>query len=115
MSKEEWLDVAAWAERHECSTKTIWRRIKNETLPSQTEKVHGRSGRPVLKTLIRVSDLDDAFGQTRQTDHEDHVRRIRASAQSLTAEQKRALGKVLLDRIRDREARMGRRVDCEHV
>lgn len=110
MSQEEWLDVAAAAERHECSTKTIWRRIKNGTLTGQTEKIDGRDGRPVLKTLIRVSDLDDLFGRT---DQEAHVRRIRASAQPLTVEQKRALGKVLLDHIRDREAKMVQRADRE--
>lgn len=112
MSKEESLDVAAAAERHDCSTKPIWRRIKNGTLPARTEKIASRDGRPILKTLIRVSDLDDAFGRTR---HEDHVRSIRASAQPLTAVQKRALGQVLLDHIRDRKARMGRSIDREHA
>lgn len=105
MPKEEWLDVAAAAERHKCSTKTIWRRIKNGTLPAQTEKIDGRDGRPVLKTMIRVSDLEDVFGRTAQ---EDHVRRIRASAQPLTVEQKIAIRDVFLEHLLEREERRKR-------
>lgn len=59
MPEDEWRDVAAAAERHRCSTKTIWRRIRQEGLPARTEKVSGRDGRPVIKTLIRVSDLNE--------------------------------------------------------
>ena len=44
---DEWIDVAAAAERHHCSTKTIWRRSKQRGLPARTEKVSGRDGRPV--------------------------------------------------------------------
>ncbi|HIV58620.1 MAG TPA: hypothetical protein H9902_11775 [Candidatus Stackebrandtia faecavium] len=61
MSKEECFDVAAAAERYDCSIKTIRRRIKNGSLPARTEKIDGRDGRPVLKTMIRVVDLDDTF------------------------------------------------------
>lgn len=100
MSKEERLDVAAAAERHDCSTKTIRRRNKNRSLPTQTEKIDGRDGRPVLKTLIRVSDLDDVFGGTVQG---DHVRRIRASAPPLTIEQKIAIRDVFLEHLLERE------------
>jgi len=105
MSKQEWLDVAAAAERHECSTKTIRRRIKDGTLPAQTEKIPGRDGRPVIKTLIRVSDLDDGFGRT---DQEAHVRRIRASAQPLAVEQKIAIRDVFLEHLLEREERRKR-------
>lgn len=105
MSKEEWLDVVAAAERHHCSTKTIRRRIKNGTLPAQMEKIDGRDGRPVLKTLIRVSDLEDVFGRTTQ---EDHVRRIRALAPPLTVEQKVAIRGVLLEHLLEREAKRKR-------
>lgn len=105
MSIEEWLDVTAAAERHECSTKTIWRRIKNGTLLARTEKIDGRDGRPVLKTLIRVSDLDEAFGLTVQ---EAHVRRIRASAQPLQLEQKVAIRDVFLEHLLEREEKRKR-------
>lgn len=105
MSKEEWLDIAAAAERHECSTKTIRRRIKNGTLPAQTEKIDGRDGRPVLKTMIRVSDLEDVFGRTAQ---EDHVRRIRALAPPLTVEQKVAIRDVFLEHLLERDEKRKR-------
>ncbi|HMR50713.1 MAG TPA: hypothetical protein PKE40_15735 [Arachnia sp.] len=112
MFEDEWLDVAAAAERYNCSTKTIWRRIKNGSLPTHTEKVDGRDGRSVVKTLIRVADLNDAFAWA---DREEHIRKIREVAPPLTAEQKRALGKVLLDHNRDRDTRMGRRADRERA
>ncbi|QOT16822.1 hypothetical protein [Paenarthrobacter sp. YJN-5] len=102
MSDDEWLDVAAAAERHSCSTKTIWRHIRQGSLPACTGKVSGRDGRPVLKTLIRVADLDDAFGRTAQ---EDHVRKIRASAPPLTVEQKIAIRDVFLEHLLEREAK----------
>lgn len=105
MSKEDWLDVAAAAERHDCSTKTIRRRIEQRRLPARTEKVTGRDGRPVIKTLIRVSDLDDSFGRT---DQEAHVRKIRASAQPLTVEQKVAIRDVLLEHLLEREEKRKR-------
>lgn len=105
MSKQEWLDVAAAAERHECSTKTIRRRIEQRRLPARTEKVTGRDGRPVTKTLIRVSDLDDAFGRT---DQEVHVQRIRASAQPLQLEQKVAIRDVFIEHLLEREERRKR-------
>lgn len=57
MAVDEWLDVAASAERHGCS-KSSWRRVWQGRLPARTEKVDGRDGRMVIKTLIRVSDLD---------------------------------------------------------
>lgn len=101
MPEDEWLDVAAAAERHRCSTKTIWRRIKQGVLPARTEKVDGRDGRPVIKTLIRASDLNDAFGRTA---HDEHVRKIRESAPPLTEEQKAAIREVYIDHFRDREA-----------
>ncbi|WP_156761955.1 helix-turn-helix transcriptional regulator [Microbacterium karelineae] len=100
-----WVGVAEAALRHGYSTKTIRRRIKNGTLPAQNEKIGGRDGRPVLKTVIRVSDLDDAFGWT---DHEAHVRRIRASAQPLHFEQKVAIRDVFLEHLLEREEKRKR-------
>lgn len=102
MPDDERLDVAAAAERHSCSTKTIWRRIEQGVLPARNEKAIGRDGRPVIKTLIRVSDLDDAFGWTAAR---EHVRKIRESAPPLTDAQKVAIGKVFLDHLRDRDAK----------
>jgi hypothetical protein len=49
MPEDEWIDVAAAAERHGCSTKTIWRRIWRGVLPARTEEASGRDGRPVIK------------------------------------------------------------------
>lgn len=69
-------------------TKTIWRRIAQGGLAALTEKVSGRDRRPVIKTLIRVGDLNGAFGWTVR---EEHVQRIRASAPPLTVEQKVAI------------------------
>ena len=77
MPDDGWLDVAAAAERHDRSTKTIRRYIKQGVLPARTEKVGGRDGRPVVKTLIRVSDLNDVFGWTAR---DENVRKIRESA-----------------------------------
>lgn len=102
MSEDEWLDVAAAAERHERSTKTIRRHIKSGTLPARTERVAGRDGRPVLKTLIRVVDLNGTFGWRV---HDEHVRRIRASALPLTVEQKVAPRDILLEHLLEREAK----------
>lgn len=102
MPEDEWLDVVAAAERHDCSTQTIWRRIRQGVLPPRSEKTAGRDGRPVIKSLIRVSDLNDAFGRTAQ---EEHVRRIRATAPPLSDAQKRAIAKVFLEHLQEREAK----------
>ena len=101
LSDDEWLDVVAAAERHRCTTKTIWRRNKQGDIPARTEKVSGRDGRPVIKTLIRVSDLNDAFGWTA---HEEHVRKVREAAPPLTREQASVIRKVFLDHLRERDA-----------
>ncbi|MGW9414278.1 hypothetical protein [Arthrobacter cupressi] len=101
MSDDEWLDVAAAAERHSCSTKSIWRRIWRSSLPARTEKVSGRDGRPVIKTLIRVSDLDYAFGSAV---HDEHVRKIREAAPPLTREQVTAIAQVLTEHLIERDA-----------
>ncbi|MDN5725734.1 MAG: hypothetical protein ACTHWM_08580 [Yaniella sp.] len=110
MPEEELLDVVAAAERHRCSTQTIWRRIRQGVLPrarrTHKEKVSGRDGPPVIKTLIRVSDLNDAFEWTA---HEQHVRRIRDAAPPLTDEQATAIRKVLMDHLRERDAMRRRR------
>ncbi|MDN5741930.1 MAG: hypothetical protein L0H71_04335 [Yaniella sp.] len=66
----------------------------------------GRDGPPVIKTLIRVSDLNDAFEWTA---HEQHVRRIRDAAPPLTDEQATAIRKVLMDHLRERDAMRRRR------
>ena len=102
MPEEEWIDIAAAAERHHCSTQTIRRRIKQGALAARKEGSTGRDGRWVLKTWVRVSDLDDVF---RPTAHEEHVRKIRATAQPFTDEQKAALEKVFLDHLIEREAK----------
>ena len=102
MPDDGWLDVAAAAERHDRSTKTIWRYIKRGDLSARTEKVSGRDGRPVIKALIRVSDLNDAFGWTAR---DENVRKIRESASPWSDEQKTVIRQVFLDHLRDREAK----------
>jgi hypothetical protein len=104
MQQEEWIDVTAAAERHQCSTKTIWRRIKQSCLPARTE-MSGRDGRPVINTMIQFADLNVAFGSTAQ---DEHVQKVREAAPPLTAEQVTDLGKVLLDHLKDRDARRRR-------
>lgn len=56
------IDIVAAANRHHCSTQAIWRRIRQGSLPARKEKMIGRDGRPVINTLVRVSDLNDVFG-----------------------------------------------------
>lgn len=102
MPEDESIDVAAAANRHRCSTQTIWRRIGQGILPAHKEKVSGRDGRPVVKTLVRVADLNNTFGWNV---HDEHVRRTRASARPLTVEQKVALRDVLLEHLLEREAK----------
>lgn len=102
MSEDESIDVVAAANRHHCSTQTIWRRIRQGNLPACKEKVEGRDGRPVIKTLIRVSELNDAFGWTAR---DAHVRAIREAAPPFTEEQAAAIRKVFLDHIRERDAK----------
>lgn len=102
VSEDEWLDVAAAAERHSCSTKTIWRRIEQGGLAARTEKVDGRDGSPVIKTRIRVSDLNEAFGRAA---HDEHVRKVREAVSPLTEERRADIGKVFLEHLLDREAK----------
>lgn len=68
-------------------------------------KTEGRDGRPALKTLIRVSDLDEGLEHTRR---DAHVQRIRASAAPLTIEQKIAIRDVLLEHLLEREEKRRR-------
>jgi hypothetical protein len=102
MPEDEWLDIAAAAERHDCSPKTVRRWISQGALLARSEKVSGRDGRSVTKYLIRVADLNDAFGWTAQ---EEHVRKIRATAVPFTDEQKIAIRKVFLEHLLEREAK----------
>ncbi|WP_129668712.1 hypothetical protein [Phytoactinopolyspora endophytica] len=105
MSENEWLDVAAAAEHYNRSTKSIWRRVWQGSLPARTEKVSGRDGRPVIKTLIRVSDLDYAFGSAA---HDEHVRKIREAVPPLTREQVTVIAQVFTDHLRDCDAKRGK-------
>lgn len=99
MTEEEWLDVATAAQRYGCSPSTIRRKMRHEGLPARKERGLGRDGRPVLKSLISVSDLDDAFGVTARREHE---RKVRESAPPLTDEQKSALRDIFLLHLRTR-------------
>lgn len=102
MPEEEWIDVAAAAERHHCAADTIRRWFRLGELPARKERSIGRDGRWVIKTWVRVSALDNVF---RPTAHEEHVRKIRATAQPFTDEQKAALKKVFLEHLLEREAK----------
>lgn len=89
-----------WAERHDCSTKSIWRRLWRGRLLAQTERVDGSDGRPVITTLIRVSDLDQTFGLTA---HDEHVQKIREAASLLTRERLAIIARVFTCHRRDRD------------
>lgn len=106
MPEEEWIDIAAAAERHHCAADTIRRCARAGELTARKEKTIGRDGRRVIKTWVRVSDLDGVF---RPTAHEEHVRKTRATAQPFTDEQKAALEKVFLDHLLEREAKRAKR------
>ncbi|MGN0094815.1 MAG: hypothetical protein ACI38U_02015 [Corynebacterium sp.] len=105
MPDDEWLDVSAAAERHDCSSKTIRRYVKQGVLPARTDKMSGRDGRPVIKTSIRVSDLNDVFGWTAR---DEHVRKIRESVRPFSQEQAAAIRQVFLEHLLEREAKRGR-------
>ena len=92
--------------------KAIWRRMKHGVLPARGEKASDRDGRSAIKTLLRVSDQNDALGWMAAR---EHVEMIRKSARPLTAEQKTAIGKVLLGHLRDREVKrqMNRTAESE--
>lgn len=102
-AEDEWIDVGAAVERDGCTAQTILRRIQQGGLPARNERVSGRDGRPLIKTLIRVSDLNDAFGWAAR---EKYVRKIGASARPLTTEQKSAIRQVFLDHLLNREVKV---------
>lgn len=54
------------------------------------------------KMMVRISDLNDEFGWTA---HDEHLRRVREAAPPLSYEQKVFLRNVLLDHLREREAK----------
>lgn len=105
MIEEERIHIAAAAERHHCARPTRsgdgsgWgaRGTQGETI--------GRDGRRVIETWVRVSDLDDVF---RPTAHDEHVRKIRATARPFTVEQKVALRQVFLAHLLECEAKRKR-------
>ena len=105
MSEEEWIDVVAAAERYHCSTWTIGRWIKQGALETRVVTAIDPDGRWVITTWPRVCELDDV---SRVTARKEHVRKIHATAQPLTDEQKRAIRKVFLAHQLDREAKRKR-------
>lgn len=64
-------------------------------------RVGGRDRRPVIKALIRVSDLDRAFGLTV---HAEHVQMIRQAAPPLTREQTTFIAKVFTGHLLKQDA-----------
>lgn len=101
-SEDEWIDSAAAAERESCSPQAIRRRIKAGVLTARIEGSTARDGRHMVKAWVRGSELDEIFGHAAR---EEHVRRIRATAQPLTRDQKIALRDVLRAHLRERETR----------
>lgn len=104
-SEDEWIDIAAAAERASCSSQAIRRRIKAGVLTARIEEPTARDGRHRVKAWVRLSELDEVFGHAAR---EEHVRRIRATAQSLTHDQRIALRKVLLDHLAEKEMKRKR-------
>lgn len=100
MPEEEWIDVTDAAARYHCSTQTIRRWAKLGRVIVRKERSIGRDGRWVIKTWVRVADLDDVFGVTAR---EEHVRKVRATAQPFTVGQKAALRKVFLAHLQERD------------
>ncbi|MDN6281856.1 MULTISPECIES: hypothetical protein [Actinomycetes] len=105
MSEVEWIDVATAAVRHHRSQQTVWRWIRVGELAARKKRSVGRDGRWVVKTWVRVSDLDDMFGSAA---HDEHVRKIRGTARPFTDEQKVALRKVFLEHLLEREEKRKR-------
>lgn len=105
MSEQEWIDVAAAAERYHCSTWTIGRWIKQGELETRVVTAIDPDGRWVITTWLRVRELDDVSGVTAR---KKHVRKIHATAQPFTDEQTRAIRKVFLAHLLDREEKRKR-------
>lgn len=105
MPEAEWIDAVAAAERYHCSTSKIRRWIKQGELEMRLKTSVDSDGRWVFTTWLRVRDLDDVSGVTA---HKAHVRKIRATAQPFTSEQKVALRKVFRAHLLDREAKRKR-------
>ncbi|GMA19242.1 hypothetical protein GCM10025862_12630 [Arsenicicoccus piscis] len=72
-------------------------------------RADGRDGRSVIKTLIRVSDLDRAFGLAA---HAEHVQRIREAAPPLTREQTKFIAQVFSDHLLEQDAKRRREAEA---
>ena len=99
-SSDEWGNISAAADREPCSPQAICRRIKVGVLTARIEASTARDGRHTVKAWVWVSELDKVFGHAAR---EEHVRRIRATAQPLTRGQESALRKgftIILQRSR---------------
>lgn len=105
MREDEWIDLAAAARRHHCIPDTIRRWTKRYVLERRLEESIGRDGRWAVRAWMRVRDLDEVTGVTARP---EHVRKIRATAQPFTDEQKIALRKVFLAHLQDREEKRNR-------
>lgn len=100
MPAEEWIDVAVAAERYRCGTSAIRRWIKQGEIETRVETSIDPDGWWVITTWLRSGDLDDVSGVTAR---EAHVRKIRATAQPFTEDQKVALRKVFVAHLLERE------------
>ncbi len=97
LSESTHLDIVAAAARHQCSVKAVRRRVDNGNLPAVKARVTGRDGRPVIKILIEVKDLDAAFAPVRlgPAAHERLIEELSAAAPRFSESQRARIAAVL--------------------
>lgn len=97
LSEPTHLDIVAAAERCHCSVKAVRRRIDNGSLPAVKARVAGRDGRPVMKIMIEVKDLDVAFAPVAlgPAAHERLIEELSAAAPRFSESQRARIAAVL--------------------
>lgn len=91
------IDIVAAAARHRCSVHVIRSRIKDGTLFAVKERVNGRDGRPVLKTMVSVEELDAVFAaiSASAAANERRIAQVSAAAPRFTEAQKATIAVIL--------------------
>ncbi|WP_433718189.1 hypothetical protein [Microbacterium laevaniformans] len=97
LSEPTHLDIVAAAERHHCSVKAVRRRIDNGCLPAVKARFTGRDGRPVVKIMIEVKELDAAFAPVAlgPAAHERLIAEVSAAAPRFSESQRARIAAVL--------------------
>lgn len=100
------FDVHEAARRHSCSEARIRQSFKTGALSGEYTMAPGRDGRLVRKLTFDKDDLDACFGRelSAQDRHDAHVAKIRATAVPFTDSQKKAIGSVFIDHLREKRA-----------